>query len=105
MEKHGYESEIASLKLINKNGTEIFLRRASHSDGYGTFYVMKDESELIKFCKENHIELDSFDMRIGNDWKATTYDCYNHYENDGVELVGEFIQVFRKYDTFFFTLN
>lgn len=100
-----YDSDIASFTLINKNGTKIYLRRASHSDGHGRFFIFEKERDLDKYLKENNIKLDSFDMRIEEGWKAMDSDCAKSYYNYGIQLHGDFIQIFRKGDNFYITLN
>lgn len=105
-EEHTYDSDIASFTLIDKNDSKIFLRRASHSDGYGKFYIFEKESDLDNFLKENNLKLDDFDMRIQEGWKAMDSDCAEQYYWDfGIQLHGDFIQIFRKGDDFFITLS
>lgn len=100
-----YDSDIASFTLINKNGTKIFLRRASHSDGSGEFYVFEKERDLHNYLKKTDLKLDSFDMRIEEGWKAMRNDCAENYYDYGIQLHGNFIQIFKKGDTFYITLN
>lgn len=104
-EEHTYDSDIASFTLIDKNDSKIFLRRASHSDGYGKFYIFEKESDLDNYLKENNLKLDSFDMRLEEGWKAMDSDCAKSYYNYGIQLHGSFIQIFRKGDDFYITLN
>lgn len=105
VEAFPYDSDIASFTLINKNGTKIYLRRGSHSDGHGRFYIFEKERDLDKYVKENNLKLDSFDMRLEEGWKAMDSDCAKSYYNYGIQLHGNFIQIFRKGNDFYIALS
>lgn len=105
MQQFGYDSKLGLLKLMNKSGAMFYLRRKSHSDGFGMIYIFDSKEELDGFRKHHEISLNDLELRLRDDWKVMFNDCALDYTDGGFELKGGFVQLFQSGDDFYVTLG
>lgn len=98
---HYYMCDLASILIMNKNGTKIRLKNGL-GDGFYKYYVfdtMKDMDEHIN----NRYQVDFTRLTLeGGDWKVMDYDLAEKYEDKGTKLETNFVYVFVKDTTFYF---
>lgn len=93
MKKYNYDSDIASLKIINKEtGESLFFDNGY--DGTHEVWVFDSPNEFYGLMEETHTKYEVLPMFIKNGWAISNYDCSKTYNKDTDEdLDSDFIRI------------
>lgn len=86
IKKYEYTADAGSILLMHKSGAKFRLSN-NYGDGDFDFYIIDNEDDLER-AKSTFKDLKDTGVWVDDEgWKVMDYDCSNHYNNSGIELL------------------